>query len=61
MFDREKGMLAIIPAERDCFNYRVDDPDRCSADRCLLYAWKLLGSCRLGRRGATDSKDTETG
>jgi hypothetical protein len=35
VFDREKGMVAVIAAERDCFNYRLDDPDRCSADRCL--------------------------
>ena len=31
VFDREKGMVAVIAAERDCFNYRLDDPDRCSA------------------------------
>ena len=35
VFDREKGMVAVIAAERDCFNYRLDDPNRCSADRCL--------------------------
>ena len=35
VFDREKGMVAVIAAERDCFNYRLDDPDRCSVDRCL--------------------------
>ena len=35
VFDREKGMVAVIAAERDCFNYRLDIPDHCSADRCL--------------------------
>jgi hypothetical protein len=34
--DYERGLIAIVAAERDCFNYRLDDPDlRCSADRCL--------------------------
>ena len=33
--DREIGLVAVIAAERDCFNYRLDDPDRWSTDRCL--------------------------
>jgi hypothetical protein len=34
--DYERGLIAIVAAERDCFNYRLDDPDRrCYVDRCL--------------------------
>ena len=34
--DYERGLIAIVAAERDWFNYRLDDPDRrCYVDRCL--------------------------
>ena len=33
--NRETGLVTVIAAERDCINYCADDPDRCSADRCL--------------------------
>jgi hypothetical protein len=34
--DYERGLVVVVAAERNCFNYRLDDPDRrCSADRCL--------------------------
>jgi hypothetical protein len=33
--NRETGLVTVIAAERDCINYCPDDPDRCSADRCL--------------------------
>jgi hypothetical protein len=34
--DYERGLVVVVAAERNCFNYRLDDPyRRCSADRCL--------------------------
>ena len=33
--DYERGLVVVVAAERDCFNFRLDDPQHCSADRCL--------------------------